>query len=66
VQVLCNECGYSGLMVDLYWAYGRLMVEKCIDDDISSKNYVKIENLNTDLNLNSVLFKKIFGYEFFF
>ena len=48
----------SAIMVDLYWAYGRLMVEKCIDDDISSKNYVKIENLNTDLNLNSVLFKK--------
>ncbi len=48
----------SVIMVDLYWAYGRLMVEKCIDDDISSKNYVKIENLNTDLNLNSVLFKK--------
>ena len=44
-------------MVDLYWAYGMLMVQNCIDDDISSKNYVKIENLNTDLNLNSVLFK---------
>ena len=48
----------SAIMVDLYWAYGRLMVQNCIDDDISSKNYVKIENLNTDLNLNSVLFKK--------